>query len=164
MFITAEQLRNLDACWPSVKRFEAEWPNGAKLTKENCIRAFVDLRLDPNWAAKHFLSALALTNYWIVNNVALAECENARNTAWDKYWKIRVSADAEYKKTMTPVKIELNQHKQIRNTASDKYKKITDFAWAEFELARNAAMDEYIRVMALAFYRLLKAEENQRRI
>lgn len=87
MLITAEYLRKFGACDPDVKKFGAEWPNGAEITAENCIRAFVKLGLDPNWAARHFLSAQALAEY-----------AKIRDTVWAWYRKVEAEAGTEYEK------------------------------------------------------------------
>ena len=60
--ITADMLREKDACSGQVRIFEAEWPNGWTATKKNCLRA-ATLRLDLDWAATAFFKAPAQAAY-----------------------------------------------------------------------------------------------------
>ena len=87
MKITADMLREHNACQGQVKRFEAEWPDGVRVTLKACKRA-VELGLDLDWAAENLLSADAGTVYdaatvdtWEVYNAAIADAGTVYDAA-----------------------------------------------------------------------------------
>ncbi len=91
MRITVDVLVKARACEDDIEKFRARWPNGCEVTKDNCIEAFCDLDLSPNWAALKLLPTLAAVNmYARVRDMALAEFAEA-------YKKDGATAIAEYK-------------------------------------------------------------------
>ena len=84
MLITTQMLRDKNACESQVEIFAKQWPEGAEVTRENCLVALA-LGLDVRWAGR-LLVFLARTAY----NKAEAEAE-----AWKVYnevvapaWKV----------------------------------------------------------------------------
>ena len=68
--ITAEILREKGASCSQVAIFKKEWPHSGSVTLRNCLRA-VELGLDIDWFAYHFLSATALEAYLKATATAL---------------------------------------------------------------------------------------------
>lgn len=64
MIITPALLRERYACAPALGVFAREWPNGAEVTIENCLRA-TQLGLSLSWVADNLLSAPQLVKYVI---------------------------------------------------------------------------------------------------
>jgi len=56
MYLTADMLKEKDACNYQVTVFEKEWPDGAEITVEAILRA-VELELDLDWFTRQFLPA-----------------------------------------------------------------------------------------------------------
>ena len=86
MRITANKLREAEACEQDVAKFENQWPSGCNVTKENCLTAFVELGLDPDWAAAVLLSRAAQHEY-------LA----ATSTQWREYIVVQKIRRHEFK-------------------------------------------------------------------
>ncbi len=83
--ITAQWLRDQDACEDQVQRFEAEWPNGATITKANCPRAET-LRFDTHWVAKRYLRGGSLAAYWAaIAPARAAHQQGAMAPTWPAY-------------------------------------------------------------------------------
>ena len=80
MKITAQMLRDKDACESQVAIFRAQWPDGVKVGIRAANKA-VKLGLDLDWFIGSFLGA-----------VARAEYEKAIAPAWAEYEKARASA------------------------------------------------------------------------
>jgi len=55
MKVTAEMLRNKDACEDQVEIFEKAFPTGTRVTRRVCLRA-AELGLNTDWFALNFLS------------------------------------------------------------------------------------------------------------
>ena len=77
MKITAQLLRDANACEEQVAIFATQWPDGDEVTLANCRKA-AKLGLDFDWAARHLLSAPAWVAYKEATAPALAACEKAR--------------------------------------------------------------------------------------
>ena len=75
MKVTAQRLRDKDACEDQVKIFEKEWPDGTRITKKACLRA-AELELDTYWFAITFLRGKAWRGY-----------KKAVALAWEAYDK-----------------------------------------------------------------------------
>jgi len=99
--ITLEILEKLDACEGQRDKFAAEWPDGATVTKKNCLRG-AELGLDFDWAAEEFLSLAARAEYERVRAPAQAEYERVRAPAQADFDKARAPALAEYKRVCAP--------------------------------------------------------------
>ena len=80
MKVTAKMLERKQACPGQVEVFKAEWPEGVIVTEEALLRA-VELGLDLEWFALHWLSASI-------------EAE---------YKRQRAAIDAEYKRQRAPI-------------------------------------------------------------
>jgi len=87
MKVTAEMLRDKNACKGQVLIFEKEWPNGTRITKSACLRA-VELKLDINWFAYWFLKDKSLEAYQKAREPAWTKYEKACEPAWTKYYNI----------------------------------------------------------------------------
>lgn len=64
MIITHALLREKHACARALGVFAREWPNGAEVTIENCLRA-THLGLSISWAAQNLLPATQWAEYVI---------------------------------------------------------------------------------------------------
>jgi len=95
--ITAKLLRELGFCEDRVKRFEAEWPNGATITKQNVLRA-VELGLKADWLAAGLLEGSALDTYEEAAARAWAAYKEAKARAWAAYLEATVPARDAYLK------------------------------------------------------------------
>ena len=76
MYLTADMLREKNACHRQVAVFEKEWPNGVKTTKKAILRA-VELELDIYWFAQRFLPAPAREAYLEATAIARRAYEEA---------------------------------------------------------------------------------------
>lgn len=84
--ITAQMLRDKDACSEQVAIFEQQWPNGVKVGI-HAVRKAGKLGLDVYWFAANFLTDAAWAGYEEVRDAALAECRKARDAALVAAWK-----------------------------------------------------------------------------
>ena len=91
MYLTADMLREKNACNYQVAVFEKEWPDGIKITKKAILRA-VELELDINWFAYQFLPAPIWKAYWKAIALARKACEKAIASAWKAYKEDMASA------------------------------------------------------------------------
>ncbi len=86
MWVSAKMLREKDACSSEVRIFQKEWPEGAKITFKNVLRA-LDLNLDIDWLADHCLTAPALKVYVKIDTPAfeayVEACDRKTTTAAD---------------------------------------------------------------------------------
>ncbi len=60
--ITKQWLQENNACENQVQTFETEWPNGAEITLENCLRA-IKLELNIMWLTEKLWSFRSLADY-----------------------------------------------------------------------------------------------------
>jgi hypothetical protein len=97
MRITAEMLREKGARCDQVGIFEEEWPDGAEVTLEHCLRA-AELSLDFGWAARQLLPPSARAEYEKASAPAWDECRKASASAWEVYRKAEIAALDEYRK------------------------------------------------------------------
>ena len=81
MYLTADMLKEKDACNYQVTVFEKEWPDGAEVTVEAILRA-VELELDIDWFARQFLPAPVRKAY----EEALAPVQKAYDEAIAPVW------------------------------------------------------------------------------
>ena len=94
MRVTAKLLRKHHACEEQVEIFEAEWQDGVKITEASLRRA-VELKLDIDWFAQHFLPASA----WKTYDEATAPAQKTYNEATAVAWKTYDEATAPAWKT-----------------------------------------------------------------
>ena len=87
--VTVAWLRKHDACKEQVDTFKAEWPKGTLPTEKALLRA-VELGLDIDWLAGHYLTVPALAEYERVRRV--------RAQAWAEYERVTAQALAEYQR------------------------------------------------------------------
>ncbi len=76
MRITAQLLRDKEACGDDIEAFEKQWPDGCNVTRKNCQIAFKKLGMDVEWAAAHLLSASGSK-----------DIKDAANDACNKCWE-----------------------------------------------------------------------------
>lgn len=91
MKVTAEMLRKKHACGEKIKVFEEEWPQGAEVTSENCLRA-VELELDLLWFAINFLTIQQREEFLTL-----------RTPARDAYYKAIAPAEKAYQRAIAPL-------------------------------------------------------------
>ena len=84
MKITREYLVGLGASCEQLDTFSDEWPDGAEITLDNCLRA-AELGLDLDWLAEKMFPARALEAYEQATVPAWEAYEQARATAWEAY-------------------------------------------------------------------------------
>ena len=72
MRVTADELREMDACDEQVEIVEREWPGGIPVTVPS-IRKALRLGLDVGWFAERVLPAPALAEYDKITAPAWAE-------------------------------------------------------------------------------------------
>ena len=105
MKITADMLRERDACEEQVLVFEKEWPKGTDVTLEAALRA-VELGLDLEWFAASFLSGEAWEAYQKAPAPAGEAYEKATAPAREAYWKAKDTAWEAYEKATAPALVE----------------------------------------------------------
>lgn len=115
MYITAELLRQHDACEPHVRIFEKHWPDGAETTVENLHKAR-RLKLDVTWLQR-FIPAAARAEYEMAIFPALVKCRKAEYQRADA-----LVAWVEYGRAAGPALA------------------ARDAAWVEYARARDAAL------------------------
>ena len=131
MEITRLLLESNGAHCSQVDTFAAEWPNGAKVTKKNCLRAAA-LYLDIDWAANKFLlSGSAWEAYWEGEDRAWKACKEANARASKAYWEKNAKASKAYK--------EANARE-----------------WKAYLKANARASKEYEKAKAMAFWNAAK--------
>jgi len=114
MRVTAQMLRDRNACEDQVAIFEREWPDGVNVGIRAARKA-VKLGLDLEWFAETFLPPAAWADY-----------EKAIAPAWADYEKATAAARAEYRKATAAAWVE--------------YDKATAAARAEYDKAKAAAV------------------------
>jgi len=82
MIITYQKLHKHWACRSQLAVFHKEWPQGAKVTLKNCIRAS-ELNLDIYFVARHFLTRTACNKFMIYRNQAYLDYSLALSCAVD---------------------------------------------------------------------------------
>jgi len=133
MKITREYLVGLGASCEQLDTFSDEWPDGAEITLDNCLRA-AELGLDLDWLAEKMFPARALEAYLQATAPALEAYEQAKAQALEAY-------------------------RQARATALEAYRQATAPAWEAFEKARATALEAYEQATAPALeaYRQARA-------
>ncbi len=113
--VTAEMLEKAEACAYDIRKFRREWPDGCKLTKKNCLRAFGPggLGLAPDWAAEHLLSDEAWAEYEKAIDAAEVEHERARDAAVVEFAKDIDAVEVEYEKAMDAAEAEYERAEAI---------------------------------------------------
>ena len=94
MKITKEFLKRKRACADQVALFAEEWPEGAEVTLDTCLRA-AQIGLDFGWAAENLLSADGREEWRAKRDVVYAEYLAKRDVV-DAEWRAkREPIDAE---------------------------------------------------------------------
>ena len=83
MIITYKKLRKHWACRSQLNIFHKEWPQGARITLKNCLRA-TELKLDLYFVAHHFLTRTAFNKFLITRSQAYKDFSTAVICAIDK--------------------------------------------------------------------------------
>ena len=91
MKITREYLVGLGASCEQLDTFSDEWPDGAEITLDNCLRA-AELGLDLDWLAEKMFPAPALEAYLQATAPAWEAYVQATAPAWEAYEKARAAA------------------------------------------------------------------------
>ena len=90
MKITREYLVSLGASCEQLDAFSAEWPDGAEITLENCLRA-AELGLDLDWLAEKMFPARAWEAYRQATAPAREAYRQATAPAWEAYERARAT-------------------------------------------------------------------------
>ena len=101
MKITREYLVGLGASYEQLDTFSDEWPDGAEITLDNCLRA-AELRLNLDWLAEKMFPAPALEAYEQATAPALEAFEQAKAQALEAYLQARATALEAYEKATAP--------------------------------------------------------------
>src|SRR3990167_784120 len=101
MKITREYLVGLGASCKQLDTFSDEWPDGAEITLDNCLRA-AELGLDLDWLAKKMFPAPAWEAYLQATAPALEAYERAKAPAWEAFEKARATALEAYEQAIAP--------------------------------------------------------------
>ena len=128
MKITHEYLVGLGASCEQLDTFSEEWPDGAEVTLDNCLRA-AELHLNLDWLAEKMFPARALEAY-----------RQATAPAWEAYEQATAPA--------------LEAFEQARATAWEAYEQATAPALEALEQARATAWEAYEQATAPAFYKI----------
>lgn len=99
MLITAEMLDDKWACAEQVEIFEEEWPDGAKLTKKNLLRA-AELELGVDWFLCKFLPRGLSNKYEKQIESAADRLDKTETEAWQKTGRRRYAGF--YRELLTP--------------------------------------------------------------
>ena len=121
--ITAQMLRDRGACNDQVNIFAAEWPGGAEVTLENCLRA-AELGFNFDWAANVLLPSEARQVY-----------RAATKEAWRAY-------DAARAATVEPLRDYYAATKEARRVL-DAARAATKEAWRAYDAATKEAWRAY---------------------
>ena len=113
MKITREYLVGLGASCKQLDTFSGEWPDGAEVTLDNCLRA-AELGLDLDWLAEKMFPARALEAYLQATAPALEAYEQAKAQALEAYRQARATALEAYEQATAPA---LEAYRQARATA-----------------------------------------------
>ena len=128
MKITREYLVGLGASCEQLDTFSEEWPDGAEVTLDNCLRA-AELGLNLNWLAEKMFPARALEAYRQATAPALEAFEKATAPALEAYLQATAPAWEAYVQATAP-------------------------AWEAYEKARATALEAYLQATAPAFYKI----------
>ncbi len=83
MIITADMLREKNACSRQLRMFEKEWPDGVEPTTENLFRA-AQIGLSIEWLATAFVPP---------RGPAFADYLDAAGSAWDQFCEASPESD-----------------------------------------------------------------------
>src|SRR3990167_3823589 len=101
MKITHEYLVGLGASCEQLDTFSEEWPDGAEVTLDNCLRA-AELHLNLDWLAEKMFPARALEAYRQATAPALEAYEQAIAPAWEAYQRAKAPAREAYEQAIAP--------------------------------------------------------------
>jgi len=101
MKITREYLVGLGASCEQLDTFSDEWPDGAEITLDNCLRA-AELGLDLDWLAEKMFPAPALEAYLQATAPALEAFEKATAPALEAYLQATAPAWEAYVQATAP--------------------------------------------------------------
>ena len=74
MRITAQLLRDKEACRSDIRAFREQWPNGCNVTRKNCQIAFKKLEMNVGWAIGALLPREARIECTDAGDKACCEC------------------------------------------------------------------------------------------
>ena len=155
MKITKKFLESKRACAYHVALFAEEWPEGAEVTLDTCLRA-AQIGLDFGWAADNLLSADGRRCFWAKLVLIDAEWEAKRNaigTDWEAKssllvadWRAkRAPIDAEWRAKLSPIDAEWQAKRDVID--------------AEYIAARELVDAERETALFVLFYEIF-AKEN----
>jgi len=101
MKITHEYLVGLGASCEQLDTFSEEWPDGAEVTLDNCLRA-AELHLNLDWLAEKMFPARALEAFEQATAPAREAYEKARAQAREAYEQATAPALEAYEQATAP--------------------------------------------------------------
>ena len=152
MYLTADMLREKDACEDQVTIFEEEWPDGVEVTVEAILRA-VELWLDIDWFVHQFLPAPVRKAY----NEAMTSAQRAYDEviapAQKAYDEGIASARKAYDEVVDPARKAYNEAIAPARKAYDEAITLAPKAYKE---ATASVKKAYYKTQVLALYKALK--------
>jgi len=150
MKITHEYLVGLGASCEQLDTFSEEWPDGAEVTLDNCLRA-AELHLNLDWLAEKMFPARAREAFEQARAPALEAYRQATAPAREAFEQARATAWEAYEQATAPAR---EAFEQARATAWEAYEQATAPALEAFEQARATAWEAYEQATAPAFYKI----------
>ena len=150
MKITREYLVGLGASCEQLDTFSDEWPDGAEITLDNCLRS-AELRLNLDWLAEKMFPAPAREAYEKARATAWEAYEQATAPAWEAFKKARATAWEAFEQATATA---WEAYEKARATAWEAYRQATAPAWEAFEKARATALEAFEQAKAAAFYKI----------
>ena len=152
MYLTADMLREKDACEDQVTIFEEEWPDGVEVTVEAILRA-VELWLDIDWFVHQFLPAPVRKAY----NEAMTSAQRAYDEviapAQKAYDEGIASARKAYDEVVDPARKAYNE---VIASTRKAYNEVIAPTWKVYDEGIAFAEQVYRKDQALALYKALK--------
>lgn len=100
MKLTAQMLRDKNACQEQVEKFQQLYPDGVEVTKAACV-AVADV-FDWKWAARNFLSDAARQEHDRIKNAAWQELNLVTAAARQEYDRVEAAAFGRLAETIHP--------------------------------------------------------------
>jgi len=152
MYLTADMLREKNACHRQVAVFEKEWPDGVKTTKKAILRA-VELELDICWFADNFLPPPIWKAYNEVMVYIRKAYKEAMASARKAYEEAIAPTREAYEEVMAPAR---EAYKEAIVPAREAFEEATALALKAYKKAIAFAEKAYRKAQASALYKVLK--------
>ena len=133
--ITADMLREQLACTGQYELFCMTWPDGCKVTLEDCKKA-VRLGFNIDWAVQHLLGKAELEAYNEAFATAQKAFDEATAPAWKAFYEAIAPARKAYHEAFAP--------------ARKAFDEAVVLAWKVFDESVVPALNAYDEAVALA--------------